>query len=215
MSVSTTPFATTFPSSSSFRAQVAPTTILGVVATVSCDNCSAYLYLSETTSAGMPTHHKYPPIGISMGRRRSSTHFLVFFLTLDVQSHVLAQLQAPAWPIAVKNPYVNSWYQGGLNSGSLNSVDLMMWNGTPTAWFTGVQVDGVPYRIMGNDPTPPSNNSTQLSVQITPTQTIIEVQTGPVNVTMNFLTPITVRLDQYSRRTSFKFANSIPCRLTI
>ncbi len=51
---------------------------------------------------------------------------------------------------------------------------------------------------MGDAPVPAINTSTQLSVGITPTQTIVQMQAGPVNVTMNFLSPITVRPNQPS-----------------
>ncbi|KLO08004.1 DUF1793-domain-containing protein [Schizopora paradoxa] len=116
--------------------------------------------------------------------------FLVV-LALVAQWHVHAQVLVPAWPLAVKNPYLNTWYFGGSKPATLNNVWPNLWNGSITGWFSGVQVDGVPYRIMGDDSVPPSNASTQLSVQITPTQTIVSVQTGPVNITMNFLSPIT------------------------
>ncbi|KLO10456.1 DUF1793-domain-containing protein [Schizopora paradoxa] len=102
------------------------------------------------------------------------------------------QLQAHAWPLAVKSPYLSTWYEVGPAPVPLNSTWPGFWNpNTNTGWYCSVQVDGVPYRLMGGDTTPVSNTSMSFSVQITPTRTIMEVQTGPVNTTMTFLSPIT------------------------
>lgn len=149
-----------------------------------------------------------------MGLKLTLKFLLLASLLYVVQWHALAkQLLAPAWPLAVKNPYLNTYYSSGSNPLSLNAVWPNLWNGTITGWFCGVQIDGVPYAIMGDDFAWPRDSSTQLSVQITPTQTIVQVKTGPVNITMNFLSPITVRSDYTSRHSSL--FNSLSCRLPI
>ncbi len=122
---------------------------------------------------------------------------------LALAAQVFAQqFSIPAWSLAVKNPYLNTWHQAGSKPAALNEQWPTLWESSVTGWYCGVQVDGVPYRLMGADFTVTANASTQLSVGITPTQTVFEMQAGPVNVTMNFLSPITVRLD-HPCRTSF------------
>lgn len=139
------------------------------------------------------------PLDLNIGEFKSMIGNILLVLSFQVlalvaQWHVLAQqLLVPAWPLAVKNPFLNTWYQTGSNPAPLNEVWPNFWTPSTTGWYCGVQVDGVAYRLMGDTSTPAVNVSIQLSVGITPTQTIVQMQAGPVNVTMNFLSPITVR----------------------
>ncbi len=123
---------------------------------------------------------------------------------LSLVAQVFAQqLSVPAWPLAVKNPYLNTWYQAGSKPAELNEVWPALWDPSATGWYCGVQVDGVPFRLMGQDFTVTANASTQLSVGITPTRTVVQMQAGPVNVTMNFLSPVTVRPITYAEFRSY------------
>lgn len=141
-------------------------------------------------------------------------HVLPTVLLISLHA-VGQQLLAPAWPLAVKNPYLNTWYQAGTRPGPLNFVWPNFWDISITGWYCHVQVDGVPYRLMGDSIISISNTSRQSPVQITPTQTIIEVEAGPVNVTMTFLSPIAVRPFYYLRRAPTAHNNPIMRRLQI
>lgn len=183
-------------------------TISSVSCAYSTEAICATLHIHvEATLAGASTRSPLSSISTLglriMGRKLYQRRLTsIALLTLAVQPHVLAQqLLAPAWPLAVKNPYLNSWYLAGPAATPLNNVWPNLWNGMPTSWFCNVLVDSVPYTLMGDYLLPTTANSTQWSVQITPTQTIIQVTTGPVNVTMNFLSPITVRSALFIRIT--------------
>ncbi|KLO10459.1 DUF1793-domain-containing protein [Schizopora paradoxa] len=112
---------------------------------------------------------------------------------LTIPQLTLAQLHlGPAWPLAVKNPFLNTWYQLGSKPDPLSVVWPMFWNPSVVGWFCDAVVDDIPYRLMGAQEsigTVTPEVTTQL--QITPTQTIIPMQAGPVNITMTFLSPIT------------------------
>ncbi|KLO07713.1 DUF1793-domain-containing protein [Schizopora paradoxa] len=126
-----------------------------------------------------------------MGPKYFLASRLVLLLAPGPGWHASAQiLQAPAWPIAVKNPYLNSWYSAGPTSAPLNSTIVSLWNTIITSWYLGINVDGLPYRIMGSSNPPTVNVSNQVSVQMTPTRTIVETQAGPINLTMDFMSPI-------------------------
>ncbi|KLO09278.1 DUF1793-domain-containing protein [Schizopora paradoxa] len=138
-------------------------------------------------------------MGHDDGLRTLSTRILsLYLLQTFLFSHrsgwqVIAQLRSPAWPLAVKNPYLNTWYLPGTDQLNLNAVWPNMWPGasTNTSWYCGVMVDGKAYRVMGDALVPSTKSTTQESVQMTLTQTTVVYVTGPVNVTLNFLTPIT------------------------
>ncbi|KLO07018.1 DUF1793-domain-containing protein [Schizopora paradoxa] len=129
-------------------------------------------------------------------RRNVLTKLLLTSLSFLVPLlHTFAQqLVAPAWPLAVKNPFVNAWFRAGAGALPFNEVFPEVWNlleSTATdsslGWFCGVLVDGQSYRLQGGGP---GTASTQVSVQITPTQTSVLHQVGPLEVTMNFVSPI-------------------------
>ncbi|KLO07007.1 DUF1793-domain-containing protein [Schizopora paradoxa] len=117
---------------------------------------------------------------------------------LTVWCDITQQFKAPAWPIAVKNPFVNAWFRAGPDSSPMNSNFPKVWNLSDTSatdsnlgFYCGVVVDGKPYRLMGPGPNPVPTTSTQVSVHITPTQTIDVHQAGPMEITLNFLSPVT------------------------
>ncbi|KLO09797.1 DUF1793-domain-containing protein [Schizopora paradoxa] len=102
---------------------------------------------------------------------------------------------APAWPLAVKNPFVNAWFRAGPEPSAMNIDYPKIWNlldssatDSNLGLFCGVLVDGQSYRLLGQGP---GKASTQVSIQITPTQTTVLHQAGPLEITLNFLSPIT------------------------
>lgn len=122
-------------------------------------------------------------------------HLRVFYAIVIASCSAFAQLlRAPSWPLAVKNPYLNGWYTAGRNASPLNNLVVKTWNSTITPWYCSIVVDGTSYRLMDSDLNPISNTSNQTFVRITPTLTTVQGQAGPVNVTLHFLSPITVRV---------------------
>ena len=118
------------------------------------------------------------------------TLFLIFALNLsraavqDNDSDIL-----PAIPLVVKNSYLNTW----LFSRQLAGVWPTFWNGANKGMTAMVRVNGKTYQVMGSSTA--DSNSTRLtaqqkSVRVTPTQSIFTLIAGPIELTINFFTPI-------------------------
>ena len=124
-----------------------------------------------------------------------STSSLRALLLATWSAVIVAQsLQVPAYPIAVKTPYLNSWLEVNNAEVSLVNTWPKFWsNQAITGWFCAVMVDGTPYQLLGDPGFPLVSLATQKSVKITPTRTSFLLQAGPVDVNVTFLSPITVR----------------------
>ncbi|KLO16076.1 DUF1793-domain-containing protein [Schizopora paradoxa] len=105
----------------------------------------------------------------------------------------------PAIPIAVKSPYLNTWLAQGGDPPAANEAWADFWDevghiaGTSTGdteLYAGVNVDGVPYRILGNAEIPNVRTAQQLAVDITATRTSFLFSAGPMDVNATFLSPI-------------------------
>jgi hypothetical protein len=116
------------------------------------------------------------------------TLFLCCFL---IAPAVLASSQpAPsnfrpvAVPLVVVDPYFSIWSFAD----HLTYDATRHWTGTRMTMQSIVRVDGVSYRIMGDEPriVAPAE---QTNLQVFPTRTIYEFQAGPVRVVLTFLTP--------------------------
>ncbi|KLO10461.1 hypothetical protein SCHPADRAFT_977477 [Schizopora paradoxa] len=116
---------------------------------------------------------------------------LVKLVTLLSIHRALAQTTLPAWPLAVKAPFFNSWYVGGEVSVPLSSSSPINWSFEDMGWYCAIIVDGIAFRLMGADEDPPIEPAKQLAVELTPTRTIFAMQAGPVLVNLMFFTPVT------------------------
>ncbi|KLO08558.1 hypothetical protein SCHPADRAFT_604791 [Schizopora paradoxa] len=129
-----------------------------------------------------------------LGHRRclwSSLSCIAFALCASL--NVFAQntpFTPPAWPLAVKNPYLNGWL---VNTAELNSGWPVLW--TPSfdilGWYCSVVVDGVPYRILSPGPLPDIATAKQLSVDFTPTKTTFVLEAGPFVINATFMSTVT------------------------
>ncbi|KAH9020013.1 hypothetical protein EDB85DRAFT_1872770 [Lactarius pseudohatsudake] len=99
-----------------------------------------------------------------------------------------------AIPLAVRSPYLNCW-----DHTTSGSTIANLWPRTPTAgqtlgWSVFVRIDGLTYSFLGGDPgnTVASVNATVdvTNTVITPTQTVISAQAGPMEFNLTFLNPI-------------------------
>lgn len=65
--------------------------------------------------------------------------------------------------------------------------------GTTKGWTGLIRVDGETYQFMGNahvDGRPFGTFARQTSHVVTPTQTIFDLQSGPLNITVTFFSPV-------------------------
>lgn len=59
-------------------------------------------------------------------------------------------------------------------------------------WAGHIRIDGTVYRWLGDDGSGPSIPSNLTSRRVTPTRTVFQIQAGPMNLNVTFLSPIEV-----------------------
>ncbi|EIW84037.1 DUF1793-domain-containing protein [Coniophora puteana RWD-64-598 SS2] len=97
----------------------------------------------------------------------------------------------PAVPLAVRSPYLSAWLPQGAGT-SLTGTWPTFWTGSFLGWTGYVSVDGTAYNWMGAPAVPNLSpaNATQKSMSYTSTQSTFVLSAGPVDLTINFLSPV-------------------------
>ncbi|PCH41119.1 DUF1793-domain-containing protein [Wolfiporia cocos MD-104 SS10] len=96
-----------------------------------------------------------------------------------------------AVPLAVRSPYLSAWLPQG-SGAALNAGWPNFWTGTILGWAGFINVDGTSYNFLGV-PSVPSTTFTkavQTDLTITSTQSTFSMTAGPVDLTVQFLSPI-------------------------
>ncbi|KAH8901091.1 glutaminase GtaA [Thozetella sp. PMI_491] len=101
----------------------------------------------------------------------------------------------PAIPLAVRNPYTSAW-STTLNGGTLNSQEVMFWDGTPLGWEGIVVVDGTSYEYMGSGfkdfpGIPELKAAVPLEVRYDSQYSNFTFLAGPVQINAIFFSPVT------------------------
>ncbi|KAI9459212.1 hypothetical protein BJY52DRAFT_1211943 [Lactarius psammicola] len=124
------------------------------------------------------------------------TYLLILLFFLFHYGRAQQTLFPAAIPLAVRSPYLSCWDQTTNGSTLAN-----LWPTTSNpkqvqnlGWSVFVRVDGLTYSVLGGVPgnTVASVNVTVnvTGTVITPTQTVIAAQAGPMQVNLTFLNPI-------------------------
>ncbi|KAJ7590931.1 DUF1793-domain-containing protein [Mycena floridula] len=97
----------------------------------------------------------------------------------------------PSFPLAVKSPYLSAWLPQGTGT-ALNDAWATFWTGQILGWVGFVKVDGVAYSFLGIPDVAGATftKATQKSAKFTATQSIFVMSAGPVDLTINFLSPV-------------------------
>ncbi len=95
-----------------------------------------------------------------------------------------AAFRPPAVPLVTSDPYLSIWCEAD----RLTDGPTRHWTRREHSLVSLIRVDGVTYRLMGNDPKeiPPLP---QAGLNVKPTRTFYEFDDGHVHVTMTFMTP--------------------------
>ncbi|KAM5540216.1 hypothetical protein V8D89_006035 [Ganoderma adspersum] len=125
-----------------------------------------------------------------MTRSRLSLFSPVLFSLVCAQGSERTLFPA-AIPLAVKTPYLNTWYESVNTSAPLSNSYPQFWtmNGI-IGWEGRIRVNGTSYQWLGSDSSGVSGNANVTNVQITPTRSIFIMQAGPMNITITFLSPV-------------------------
>ena len=107
-----------------------------------------------------------------------------FYAPLASSESVVPPLRQPAVPLVTSDPYLSIWSEAD----HLTDDTTRHWTHHQHSLVSLIRVDGMTYRLMGNDPkdTPALP---QLSVTVTPTRSIYEFEDAKIHVTLAFMTP--------------------------
>ena len=101
---------------------------------------------------------------------------------------IASPLRPPAVPLIVRSPYVSAWQPSDTAPGNWSTF----WTGATRAMGGLVRVDGKTYAFFGN----PGRNvggidlAQQTQLEMTATQSRYTFAAGPVNLSVNFLSPV-------------------------
>ncbi|KDQ64628.1 hypothetical protein JAAARDRAFT_201939 [Jaapia argillacea MUCL 33604] len=120
---------------------------------------------------------------------------LVSLTALVAAAHVLAvswtatPFNPASVPLAVRTPYLSCWLNQGAGT-ALNAAWPSFWTGSTLGWAGYVKVDGTTYNFLGAPTVAGASKAVQKSVTFTATQSTFVMTAGPVDLTVNFLSPV-------------------------
>ncbi|CAG7851519.1 Glutaminase A {ECO:0000303/PubMed:10952006} {ECO:0000269/PubMed:10952006}; Flags: Precursor [Serendipita indica DSM 11827] len=144
-----------------------------------------------------------------MSRWSWSATLLAISTTLLFSEYSSALSYNPiAVPIAVKTPYLNTWFTGGRGSAGQmgRNWEVSGGNGGITAWQGFARVDNTTYSFMGGASAAGAwigNAATPRSLEVTASQTVYTFSCGGIDIEARFLNPIE---PQDLTRTSLPFS---------
>lgn len=107
----------------------------------------------------------------------------------------------PAYPLAVKSPYLSTWVPGNQLFESAAASQPMFWNGIPLTWPVLARVDGEPYALFGFPGGAPNvTEAVTESVSYTASHTYVRVKAGSANVVLDFFSPVLPGADEYAEQ---------------
>ncbi|KAI0723177.1 DUF1793-domain-containing protein [Earliella scabrosa] len=124
------------------------------------------------------------------------SRFLLFIWFLTLLASVLGAVtwsatpfNPPSVPLAVRTPYLSAWLAQGSGT-ALNAAWPTFWTGSILGWAGYVKVDGTAYNWLGAPNVAGASKATQKSLTFTSTQSTFVMTAGPIDLTINFLSPV-------------------------
>ncbi|OJD30441.1 glutaminase [Diplodia corticola] len=116
------------------------------------------------------------------------------------QPHGFNPILPPAYPLAVRNPYLSAWIPGG-EALQLPRRQAEFWRGQKLGWSVMAQVDDELYSLFGM-PNPQGNVTAAVvdGAEYTSTRTDFNLTAGHATFTLSFLSPVFPGTDDASLR---------------
>ena len=124
----------------------------------------------------------------------------IILATLTTTSFA-GDVRLPAYPLAVKSPYLSAWVPGNQLLSGAATAHPQFWTGSELTWPIFARVDNTTYSLFGN---PNGNfNATSAktnSVSYTSSHTYISLTAGRASFTLDFFSPVLPGKDEYARQ---------------
>ncbi|TDL28683.1 DUF1793-domain-containing protein [Rickenella mellea] len=129
-----------------------------------------------------------------MGRLQQNLAALLLLFVFVVRAAVTwtaTPFNPAAIPLAVRTPYLSCWLSQGSGT-ALNGAWPSFWTGSTLGWAGYIRVDGDVYNFLGDPNVPGATalKAVQKSFQFTSTRSIFVMEAGPVDLTVEFLSPV-------------------------
>jgi hypothetical protein len=127
---------------------------------------------------------------------------IILLITIAIPIAAFSQMQkAPAYPLITHDPFFSIWSF----TDNLNQSETKHWTGKDQPLHGVIKVDGKFYNFLGAvEDAKNIISATQKNVTITATQTVYEFSCGPVNLEVDFLSPLLMNnLDLLSTPVSY------------
>lgn len=111
------------------------------------------------------------------------------------------EARLPAYPLAVKSPYLSAWVPGNQLLSDAATAQPQFWTGSELTWPIFARVDNATYSLFGNtggtfNATPAITNS----VSYTSSHTYISATAGRASFILDFFSPVLPGTDEYARQ---------------
>lgn len=125
-------------------------------------------------------------------------------LTVSAASWSATPFNPASVPLAVRSPYLSAWLPQGAGT-ALNGAWPQFWTGSTLGWAGYIRVDGATYTFLGDPVVAGAESAVQKSLEFTSTQSIFVMTAGPVDINVNFLSPVETSLSSPSHSRIWHF----------
>jgi hypothetical protein len=122
---------------------------------------------------------------------------LILGLAIGLRSSPSNHPALPAYPLAVKSPYLSVWVRGDQAADAAHAQP-MFWNGTALTWPILARVNGTVYSLFGNKDFRLAKAAKTTAVTYTASHTYIAMTAGPARFILDFYTPVLPRKSDYA-----------------
>lgn len=141
------------------------------------------------------------PKSFVMGILQAFDAINYFFRASNPVPTTAATARLPAYPLAVKNPYLSAWVRGNELLNDAATAQPMFWNGIDLTWPIVARVDGKAYSLFGlPNGAPNITAALTTSVSYTSSHTYVRLTGGSVNFILDFFSPVLPGKNEYARQ---------------